>query len=151
MPHSESDTDTEAAFDDYFTPNTMNRIGPFTLSFPRHLPLPSLVRRCPNLSDHALRRLAASADSHSAAFLAIVIANLFPQAEQAVRQVVRAIPRTPDRDNLLAEMAQSCDTDGNYGPCDTLKAAFRAENGGRTPSYTCPPICPSAPGGQDRR
>ena len=94
-----------------------------------------LVRRCPNLREAALQRLEANTDAYPKAFDAIILANLLPRAEDAVREVVRAIPAAIKQRNVLMEVTEDCAIDRHFGPCDKMDAAIRAENGGQIPSY----------------
>ena len=113
----------------------MNRIGPFTPTFPRRLPLLRLVHRCPDLREDAVRGLAAKTDDHPKAYIAIILANLLPRPEDAVREVVRAIPPAVKQSNVLRDVTDGCVGDHHFGPCDKMKAAIRAENGGQIPEY----------------
>ena len=120
----------------YLTPNSLAMLEPRITPFPKHLPLPRLVRHCPNLRDHALERLSTDLDRHATAYTAIIIANLFPNPEDAVRKVVRAVSPEARKQNVLEDLVEDCATEhGNFGSCSVMEAAIRAENGGRIPRY----------------
>ena len=83
-----------------------------------------------------MRALAAQTNDYPKAYEAIILANLLPRPEDAVREVVRAIPpAVRQQGDLFLDVLARCVGDHHCGPCDKMKAAIRAENAGQIPSY----------------